>query len=68
MALGPGKYDDLATLVRERATAQGVIVMVFGGKHGGGFSVQADAATTLALPMLLRRVADDIERDLRRTK
>ena len=29
MAIGPGKYDDLATLVRERALAEGVLLIVF---------------------------------------
>ena len=64
MALGPGKYDDLATLVRKRAEAAGVIVMVFGGSSGSGFSVQATAEITARLPELLRMIASDIERDL----
>ena len=64
MALGPGKYDDLATLIRKQAAAQGVIVMVFGGTLGSGFSVQASAEITLGLPALLRQMADDIQRDL----
>ena len=64
MALGPGKYDALASVVRERAKAAGVIVMVFDGRHGSGFSVQASAEITLRLPQLLRVMADGIERDL----
>ena len=63
MARGPGKYDDLATLVRTRAKAEGVIVIVIGGSKGGGFSVQASAQVTAKLPELLRMIADDVERD-----
>lgn len=60
--MGPGKYDDLCSLVRERAgigdhDGGGVIVIVLGGHHGNGFSCQADLATTLLLPDLLEQVA-----------
>lgn len=40
MALGPGKYDDLCTYVREQAGAVFTLVAIFGGKRGDGFSVQ----------------------------
>lgn len=64
MPIGPGKYDDLCTLVRERAgmaaKGGGVIVIVMGGNRGSGFSCQADLATTLALPELLESVAAQI--------
>lgn len=66
MALGPGKYDHLATAARQIALARGVIVVVFGGKDGSGFSVQADGPTTLQLPALLRNMADQIEADLKK--
>jgi hypothetical protein len=66
MTHGPGRYDDFATYVRERTEAGGVIVMVFGGKSGDGFSVQADLETTFALPAILRDLANQIERDLKR--
>jgi hypothetical protein len=68
MALGPGKYDDLATAARVAAAARGVILVVFGGLRGSGFSVQADGPTTLQLPSLLRDMADQIEADLKRGK
>jgi hypothetical protein len=61
MAMGPGKYDDLATYVREQAAAKAVIVIVFDGYRGSGFSVQAEAGMLLPLPSLLRRLADQIE-------
>jgi hypothetical protein len=64
--IGPGKYDDLCTLVRQRAgigreDGGGVIVIVLGGKRGNGFSCQADLMTTLTLPDLL----EDIARQMR---
>ena len=55
MPIGPGKYDDLCTLLRERAgigeQGGGVLVIVLGGNRGNGFSCQADLATTMALPV-----------------
>lgn len=63
---GPGKYDDLCTHVRELAEAEFVIVIVKGGKAGGGFSVQAaDRRDLVAMPSVLRHVADEIEKDVR---
>lgn len=61
MPLGPGKYDELATLAREAAGAEGVILIVINGSQGGGFSCQAPLHIQLALPKILRAVADDIE-------
>lgn len=66
MADGPGKYDDLATLVRERAQARGVIVIVIDGTKGSGFEVHGDAELQASLPSVLRRVADEIERSQKR--
>jgi hypothetical protein len=65
MAAGPGKYDDMATYVREQSHAAGVIVIVIGGDKGEGFAVQADLPTTLALPQMLRHMANQIEQDLK---
>ncbi len=42
MARGPGKYDDLATYVRQQAEAKAVIIIVLGGKKGSGFSCQGE--------------------------
>ncbi len=41
MTVGPGKYDDLCTYVREQANAEAVILIVLGGNKGSGFSCQA---------------------------
>lgn len=66
MAVGPGKYDALATAARTKAKAGGVILIVLDGSRGSGFSVQATAAVTLRLPVLLRTLADQIENDVGR--
>jgi hypothetical protein len=57
---GPGKYDDLTTLVREGANARAVLVIVLGGDKGDGFSIQGDLATLLAVPDLLEQVAGSV--------
>jgi len=67
MALGPGKYDDLCTYVRER-TGGSVLLMVLGGNQGEGFACQADFAALLALPDLLEHVAGQIRRDMNQGK
>ena len=63
MATGPGKYDDMATYVREQTNARGVVVIVFEGDRGMGFSVQGDELVTLALPNVLESVAEQVRRD-----
>jgi len=62
MALGPGKYDDLCTYVRER-TGGSVLLIVAGGNKGNGFACQTDLETALLLPNLLENVAAQIRRD-----
>jgi hypothetical protein len=57
MPIGPGKYDDLCTLVRTKLQARGALLIVIDGTHGSGFSCQADAVTTVQLPEILERVA-----------
>ena len=49
MPMGPGKYDDLATIVRAQAAAAGVLVVVIDGAAGSGFSVQATPETSARL-------------------
>ncbi len=61
MPLGKGKYDDLCTYVRETTKAHSVIVMVFGGDKGTGFSVQAHDLVVITLPKILRDTAQQIE-------
>ncbi len=58
-----GKYDGLATLVRETANAHMVMVVVVGGNKGNGFSVQAvDRKLIADVPALLEHIAKDIRR------
>lgn len=64
MAIGPGKYDNLATMVREATEAQGVVLIVVGGLAGNGFSCQADLATTARLPDMLEHMAKQIRADI----
>jgi hypothetical protein len=66
MPIGPGKYDDLCTHVRRATTGDVVIVIVAGGTRGSGLSMQSTSiANSLAVVPILRRVADDIEADVR---
>ena len=64
MPIGPGKYDDLATIVRGQAAAEGVAVLVFNGAAGSGFSIQADPLIVATIPRVLRFMADEIEQSL----
>lgn len=64
VAIGPGKYDDEATIVMERTRANGTVVIVIGGNKGEGFSVQGTLPVMLMLPMMLRTIADQLEADM----
>lgn len=66
MAFGPGKYDLEATELRERLDAAGIILIVWEGERGSGFSAQLPAALTLRVPELLEDMAKQIRRDLGR--
>lgn len=66
MAIGPGKYDDVCTRVREEEGATAVAVIIAGGKRGGGFSVQSSSLSFIGiLPAILREAADQIEAGIR---
>jgi hypothetical protein len=60
MPLGPGKYDDLCTFVREQTRAEAAFVIIINGKKGSGFSCQADIHALLKLPELLENIAKQI--------
>ena len=64
MPIGPGKYDSIATIVRETTIAEGVAVLVFNGAAGSGFSIQADPLIVASMPRMLRFMADEIERSM----
>ena len=63
MAIGPGKYDDLCTYVREKTQASGVLVVVINGNKGEGFSCQADLKTMLIVPDILETIAKQLRKD-----
>ncbi len=65
--IGPGKYDDVCTSVREQLLADGVILIVFGGVRGPGFSGQLPPHLSVAIPDILRSVANQIENGERAT-
>jgi hypothetical protein len=64
MPVGPGKYDEYCSKVREETKAEGVLLAVFGGEKGSGFSVQAPFELTVGLPEILRDLARQIEKSL----
>jgi hypothetical protein len=65
MAFGPGKYDHLATLLRQQTHAKGgVALVIFDGSHGNGFSVQGTPQFLVALPAALREIAAQIDVDI----
>jgi hypothetical protein len=57
---GPGKYDDACTVARESTKASGVLLVVFEGEKGSGFSVQAPPEIIAAMPNILEEVAAQI--------
>lgn len=59
-ATGPGRYDGWCTRVREAVHARGVVLLIFHGDDGSGFSCQADAAITNRLPEILEETARKI--------
>jgi hypothetical protein len=63
---GPGKYDAVTTLVREMTGAKSALVIITGGEHGNGFSVQGTGAFIVNLPTILRGVADQVEAEMQR--
>jgi NAD(P)H-dependent flavin oxidoreductase YrpB (nitropropane dioxygenase family) len=64
MSIGPGKYDDLCSLVREKAKAKGAMVIIIAGEQGGGFSCQFDDLAMMEMvPDVLEMVAQQIRKD-----
>jgi hypothetical protein len=64
MTIGAGKYDEECTQVREATGARGVVMIVFDGSKGSGFSVQTwDMQLLETLPDLLEGVAKQIRAD-----
>ena len=62
--IGAGVYDDLTTVIRDKTQAEGVVLMIFGGNRGSGFSVQAPAEIMAKLPELLEAAAMGVRSDM----
>lgn len=59
---GPGKYDAACTRALVETKARVAILIVLGGEHGSGFSVNSiSPADESQLPKILRELADMIE-------
>lgn len=59
---GPGKYDKECVAALASAEAQTCVLIVLGGKHGSGFSVNSTRPDIhQQLPSLLREIADQME-------
>lgn len=70
MAIGPGKYDFEATMLRAKTKADGVMLIVLGGRKGHGASVQIRlrgaedrVECVKQLVTILRELADKFEED-----
>ena len=64
-----GRYDDQCEKVLEEVHAQAVVLLVFSGDKGSGFSVATtDTRILAALPDLLTSVASDIATQNRATR
>lgn len=64
--MNPGKYDAPCLAVRLATDAEGVILVVFNGICGSGFSVQWPPEQVKAIPAVLREIADSIEAEQQR--
>lgn len=59
---GPNQYDAQADEVRNATHAKGVVLLVFDGSEGNGFSVRTDDPAIAAnVPTILRSVAQQLE-------
>ena len=61
--IGPGRYDDYAQRILDDTKARLVLVLVVEGSRGSGMSMKATVTDTLMLPVILRRLARDIEQE-----
>lgn len=64
---GPGTYGDVVEELSKRLEARGIVLLVRSGNRGEGFEVVfEDPAELLAVPRVLREIADLVEADLRK--
>ena len=66
MTIGPGVYDPEAMELLLRLQADGVFLCIAGGLRGSQWAVATRGREALLeLPKVLRKLANDIEADLR---
>jgi len=63
MALGAGKYGDIATELQQRFHAKGIILVVLDGDQGNGIELCGPAILHAGVPGFLEAVAKDIRRN-----
>jgi hypothetical protein len=64
VTVGAGKYDFALTLALGNAEAEQGVLIVFDGKKGAGFSVQASKEALEGLPQVLEHIAAQVRKDL----
>lgn len=62
--IGSGKYDQQCTQARNACEATGVVLIVYDGKAGSGFSVQMPAPEIFKLSAAFRELADELDKTL----
>jgi hypothetical protein len=62
--IGPGKYDDTCTIVREMTNAVTAVVVIIDGNKGSGFSLQTiNPVHILSLAEMLENIAKQLRAD-----
>ncbi len=63
--IGPGRYDQETREIQAQLSAGAIMLFVVDGERGTGFSVVGPVTVLEHVPRLLRKVADDLERQAR---
>lgn len=63
---GGSVYYDECLEIQQRLEADGVLLIVANGKKGNGFAAAMTPDLVLKIPAVLRKMADDIESDMRK--
>lgn len=65
MAIGPGKYDDLCSEVRQKSDADAAFIIVINGNKGSGFSCQilGHMNNIINIANILEEMAKEIKSD-----
>lgn len=67
--VGEGKYDDACTQARLATGGESVMLVVINGRQGHGFSVHStDPQFPEKIPLILREMADSIEKEVARNR